>query len=229
MQSIDLLTLCDKYQFDYLSYMHFVSSVGDLTAIRKNKDGTLFRRNYERAILMLCVANKYQSTRFLEFGTGRGFVTACISCLKHVQSIFTIDKDHSQNADKILSSIPDVKSEKINFLCKNSMNLSSSDISHDFDLVFIDGEHSEKAAKNDFELALKCTTDNAIIVFDDYRNKHRGVKKFIKSLKFEKFLVFTDGWIYKNNMIHKHGDADKIIDGKEYNSGQVVLFKNHQE
>ena len=39
-------------------------------------------------------------------------------------------------------------------------------------------------------------------------------------------LVYTDGWVYKNEFIREHGDADKVIGNKEVGSGQVILFKN---
>ena len=95
-----------------------------------------------------------------------------------------------------------------------------------FDLVFIDGEHTAKAVANDFKVALKYTTEDALIVFDDFRRKHKGVRKHIISLPFDKILVYTDGWIYNNILIAFHGDADKVVDKKEVGSGQVVLYKN---
>lgn len=225
----DILSLCRSWQFDYQNYKQEVLRIGDVCAIRKAKNGRLFRRDYERAILLLAVASKYQSQRVLEFGTGRGFVSACLSMLEHVSHIATIDKLRQEKTRKLVESVAARGLDKIQFVSTNTFKLSHSAIKNDFDLVFIDGEHTEKAVKNDFKFAMKHTADDAIIVFDDYRNKHKGVKKYIKSLKYDKVLVYTDGWIYENIMINKHGDADVVKDQKEYKSGQVILYKNGQK
>ncbi len=224
-QSIDLISLLWSWHFAYSDHIDQVRSIGDVTAIRKDKKGRTFRRNYERAMLMMAVAWKYGSTKFLEFGTGRGFVTACLSTNDIISSITTIDKLDSEKTQRKMGELDGVNMSKIHFIRKNSFKIDASELSNDFDLVFIDGEHSQMAVKNDFDIALHSTTDNAIIVFDDCRNKHKGVKKFIKSLNYDKILVYTDGWIYENTAIAKHGDADKVVDGKEVGSGQVILYK----
>ena len=224
MRSTNILELFTEWDFDYLSYKDKVCSIGDICAIRTNDVGELFRRNYERGMLLLAVAWKYQLCRLLEFGTGRGFVVACVSLLDSIQDIYTIDRARERRTIGVAKKAGFLDS-RTHFIQKNSFKLKSVDLQDDFDLVFIDGEHSEKAVKNDFKIALQHTTKKAIIVFDDYRNKHKEVKKYIKLLKYDKLLVSTDGWIYDNIMIATHGDADKVIDNKEMGSGQVILNK----
>ncbi len=226
MNETNIVDLCKKWGFDIQQYKETVALIGDVCAIRRDKSGKSFRRNYERALVVLSAALHYKSTKFLEFGTGRGFVTACATLLDGLNSITTIDKLSKDATIGTISkvSIP-IDMSKINFISKDSKKLVPKDIGAGYDLVFIDGEHSASAVANDFALALECTTDDAVIIFDDFRNKHRGVKKFIASLEYTKTLVPSDGWVYKNRMIKKHGDADKVKDNKEIGSGQVVLWK----
>ncbi len=217
MNKTNILDLFKKWNFDYTKHEKRFKEIGDVTAIRY-KGKVPFRRNYERALLVYAVAEHFQCKNFVEFGTGRGFVTACVSLCESIQDIYTIDCLDS--GIKHIKSLSLDTFDKIHFIVKKSQDLKYDEIPESIDLVFIDGEHSYKAAQNDFSFV----KDRArIVVFDDYRNKHKGVKKFIKSIDYNKLLVSTDGWIYKNKMIKKHKDADKVVDGKEYDSGQVIV------
>ena len=113
MQSLDILSLFEKYGFNYLAYKDIVLKIGDICAIR-TKNGKSFRRNFERALLVMAVANQYRSTKVLEFGTGRGFVTGCLSLLDNVKEVWTIDK--LSDAEKIMSAIPEIQMNKIKFI-----------------------------------------------------------------------------------------------------------------
>ncbi len=228
MLEMDILSLLDEWNIDKDKYIDIVRDIGDVCAIRKTKKGVTFRRDYERGILLIAVALHFNSHKVLEFGTGRGFVAGCLSLLPSVESIHTIDKLKATETVGFMDKLSVINKEKVNFIQKNSFKLSAGDLDNDFDLVFVDGEHNRKAVSNDFNIAIKHTTDNAIIVFDDYRNKHKEVKKYISSLQYKKCVVFTDGWIYENVMISKHGDADKVDRGRERGSGQVVLWKNEK-
>lgn len=226
LKSIGLTNLAEEWGFSIGEYKDAILEIGDICAIRKTKQGKSFRRDYERGLLMIAVALRYKPKNVLEFGTGRGFVTTVLSMMDSVETICTIDKlPKSQTAD-IMRKSKYANMSKVKFVSKKSNKLNSSDISGEYDLVFIDGEHTGKAVAHDFKFSLKCTTPEAIIVFDDYRNKHAEVKKYIKNLQYDKILVYTDGWVYDNIMIHKHGDADKVVDNKEMGSGQVILFKS---
>ncbi|KKN24736.1 hypothetical protein LCGC14_0891830 [marine sediment metagenome] len=229
IKQTDLISLCNEWQFDYKKYQSRVLSIGDVCAIRKAKNGQRFRRNYERAMVVLAAASRYGSRRMLEFGTGRGFTAASLSMFDQVEEIVTIDKLKQITAIQAVASlnVEGVFPAKINYLSKNTFEISDNDITGKFDLVFIDGEHTSKAVAHDFQFAMEHTTDDAVIIFDDYRNKHKGVKKYIKSLKHAKILVYSDGWLYENILIASHGDADRVKDNKEYGSGQVILLKEH--
>jgi len=222
----NVVSVCEKWGFDIGQYKNTVLDIGDTCAIRKDKQGT-FRRNFERGILLLAVAIHYKVVKCLEFGTGRGFASACISLAPTVDRIITIDSLAKEKTVDVIGRVScvNIDTSKILFISANSKKLKPKNIGESFDFVFIDGEHSFEGVRNDFLLALECSTPDAVIVFDDYRNKHRGVKKYIKSLEYDKMLVSSDGWIYRNERLKFHGDADKIVGGKESGSGQVILYR----
>ena len=220
MKKIDIISFLKYCDFDYRQYIEEVLRIGDTTAIRELR-GVTYRRNYERGLLLMAIIHKFDSTKFLEFGTGRGFATACALFLKNGLDITTIDNKSSEQSKNLIEGLG-ICTNSIFFLGMNSKHLSAEDIGDGFDLVFIDGGHDYKSVKNDYEIAVKCC-EKGIIVFDDFRNKHAGVKKFIKSLDVTKILVNTQGWIWKNKMMKKTKDGDGIIDDKEYKSGQVIV------
>jgi len=225
LKQTDLISLAKEWNFSINEYSNIVKEIGDVCAIR-HKKGKPFRRDYERGLLMIAVSIHYNCHRLLEFGTGRGFVTSCLSMLSNVRHITTIDQLREEETLGVMSESFYSDMSKVEFISKKSKNLKNNDTKDDYDLVFIDGEHTHSAVANDFKFAINHTVDDAIIVFDDYRNKHKGVKKYIKSLPYDKILVYTDGWVYDNKFIKTHGDADKVVDNKEVGSGQVILFKD---
>ena len=225
MQTIDVISFFTKLNIDYLSKRELFLSIGDATAIRY-KNGVPFRRNYERGLLLYGIAEYFKCKSFLEIGTGRGYVTACVSTSEHVEKIDTIDIESTEMAIECLNQVSGVCVNKINFITQDSKNIDFSKLLPSYDMIFIDGEHTHDGVKNDFSIASRLSN---IIIFDDYRNKHKGVKSFIKSIVKSNEIcwatvVSSDGWIYENKFIKSHGDVDKLIDGKEHKSGQVVSF-----
>ncbi len=53
--------------------------LGDATALRQRADGSFFRANYERGILLYALVAKQRPTCVLEFGTGRGYGCLCMA------------------------------------------------------------------------------------------------------------------------------------------------------
>ena len=223
MEKTNIIDFTKRLGFDYKQYCEEVVRIGDKTALRVFK-GAKYRRNYERALLLMSIIQSLDVKKFLEFGTGRGFVTACALLVKPTLKISTIDHKYSAQAKELLIELG-MDISNISFIYSDSEKLLAKDIGLDFDLVFIDGGHEYDSVKNDFGLARKCCS-SGVIVFDDFRNKHSGVKKFIKMLDVPKILVNSHGWVWKNKMIAKTRDADGISDNREYKSGQVVVDIN---
>lgn len=221
MIKTNIIDLCIALGFDYKKYIEDIIRIGDLTAKREYK-GQHYRRNYERAFILMSLLHKYKISKFLEFGTGRGFSVACVLFLNPKTEAYTIDINCQDNTKKLISSLGiDISNATFIKAKSNSIKFVLPDV----DMVFIDGGHTFDEVKNDFEISKKICK-KGFIVFDDFRKKHKGVKKYIKSIVGEKILVQSDSWIIKNDLIHKVGNSDTIIDGKEYDSGQVIFPVN---
>ena len=63
-----------------------------------------------------------------------------------------------------------------------------------FDLIHIDGEHSQKAIERDLKVAANVLSDSGVIIVDDYRHQHfpgiaAGVFKFLNLNDFASFCL----------------------------------------
>ncbi len=63
-----------------------------------------------------------------------------------------------------------------------------------FDLIHIDGEHSQKAIERDLKVASTVLTDSGVVIVDDYRHQHfpgiaAGVFNFLNSNDFASFCL----------------------------------------
>jgi predicted O-methyltransferase YrrM len=219
MHKTNITSLLTIWNIKHDDWHNKIIEIGDQTAIRI-KNGIKYRRNYERGLLLFSLVNHFKVRKFLEFGTGRGFSTACALLADPSIEMFTIDSVSSSAAKNLLLELK-FELKNVHFIESDSTKLGYK-LPNDFDLVFIDGGHDYDTVKNDYQIAL-AHCSRGIILFDDYRNKHKGVKKVIKKIKKEKILVNSDGWIFENKLIHEVGDADNILDGKETASGQVIV------
>lgn len=221
MKNISIVGLLERMSFDYKSIVSEIKRIGDVTAIRK-KGSVTYRRNYERAILIVALARHYGLSDFLEFGTGRGFVCAALLSLCNMNRISTIDKQSIPEALSLIESL-NLDSSTIDGIVAEANAMKPANLKHDYDLVFIDAQHDGKSVGLNYNLAKTSLKKPNIIIFDDYRNKFSSVKKKIDRMSFKhKLVVHTDGWIIKNAAISSAKDADKVVNGKEYVSGMVL-------
>jgi predicted O-methyltransferase YrrM len=221
MKSMGITDLLESFSYPYTEMVDSIVAIGDVTAIRERK-GQKFRRNYDRGFLILALAQHFGLTDFLEFGTGRGFVCACL--LKHARTnvITTIDLKSTEEASGLIRSLG-LDDSGIRYVKANANKLAPQQLSGEFDLVFIDAQHDGKSIEKNYNFIKPMLKPRSIVVFDDYRKKHATVKQKVDAIPIRhKLLVHTDGWIIPNKFIAVHGDADKVKDGKEYRSGMVV-------
>src|SRR3989338_4940337 len=99
---LDIISLFDIWKFDYSKYAEDIIRIGDLTAIRFLK-GKPYRRNYERALLLLGLAKKIGAKTFFEFGTGRGFCSAVMAQAE--LKVYTVDNESHTNTKAIIKSL----------------------------------------------------------------------------------------------------------------------------
>ena len=85
-----------------------------------------------------------------------------------------------------------------------------------FDIIFIDGDHTYEGVKNDFLNYYKLLNETGIMIFDDYNQapNNKGVYKFINEIKNNKKL-----FRYNYSFIDKEHTISK------YNNGIIAFFK----
>lgn len=98
-----------------------------------------------------------------------------------------------------------VSNSSINLIQGNSTNPSTLSVLEDrlgskrIDLLFIDGDHSYKGIKLDFENYSTFLSDNAIIIFDDYNSKWPGVIQYCDELILSSNSGITKIGLFNNN------------------------------
>jgi len=152
--------------------------IGEFTAKRDRKPGdpnykkagAFYRSNYERGILIYYLIRQYNLTSMLEIGFGRGYATFCAARAFHdagiVGKITTIDPVVDEKYLGMLQNVfPKEWFKSINF-CRGTSESALPSIKENYDLVYIDGDHSYAGTKHDWEN----TKDkwNKFLLFDDY-------------------------------------------------------------
>lgn len=226
---IDKLAELD-FPLENLSLGDF-DAIGEFTA-KKHRDpssdlykkvGCFYRPNYERGLLIYSLIRKYKIKSYLEIGFGRGYSTFCAAKAMDEDGIdgkiVTIDpnfdKNHLQNLSKIF---PKSWFEKIEFM--NAKSEDALPTLGDFDMIYIDGDHTYDAVKKDWDL---CKDKwNKVVLFDDYHLPTKSQKdidcaKLIDQIEDDsKELIIMDRRIFLD---------DRGMKDDEIDYGQVVLTR----
>jgi predicted O-methyltransferase YrrM len=217
-------------------------AIGEFTAKKKrdpNTDlyktaGCFFRPNYERGILLYALVKKYNIQSYLEIGFGRGYSAFCVAkamCDCGIDGeIVTIDPNFNEDHLKNLANVfPAAWFKKIRF-ARGTSELAMPEISNNFDIIYIDGDHRYEAVKLDWEL----TKDkfNKFIIFDDYHlpeisQKDIECARLVDEIENDsKELILMDRRIFfddrgiKDDEI-KYGQV--IIKNSEFNESNYLL------
>jgi hypothetical protein len=123
---------------------------------------------------------------------------------------------HPETRDYFLNSVNLLKlSEKIN----SHHNFDELDASQPglFDLIHINGEHSETAVLNDIERSIKYLSQDGILVIDDIFHREfprvsSAVYKFVHSNSISPFLISGDKiWLCFPNFFNEYSELTKNI------------------
>lgn len=152
--------------------------IGEFTAKRDRKPddpnykkyGAFFRANYERGILIYHLIRQFNLASMLEIGFGRGYATFCAARAFHDSGIpgkiVTIDPALDENYLKALQHVlPQDWFTYVTFMKGPSQTVLPK-TEGNFDLVYIDGDHSYAGTRSDWEM----TKDrfDKFLLFDDY-------------------------------------------------------------
>ena len=207
--------------------------IGEFTAKRDRrlddpnykKYGAFYRANYERGILIYHLIRQFNLTSMLEIGFGRGYATFCAARAFHDAGvggkIVTIDPSLDENYVKALQSVfPHDWFTYVTFMKGRSQDVLKK-VEGQFDLVYIDGDHSYVATKEDWLL----TKDkyNKFLLFDDYHLPSKEDKGTIQcSVAIDevddpsKELIIMDRRMFFD---------DRQFTDDQINYGQVLLSK----
>lgn len=206
-------------------------AIGELTAKKsRSRDSELYRKvgcfyrpNYERGMLIHALIKKYNVQSYLEIGFGRGYSSLCaIKAMNEAGidgKVTTIDPNfdqiHLQNLTKFFPHQWFQKMEFINSKSENALpNLGQ------FDMIYIDGDHTYEGVKKDWDLCKDRW--NKILLFDDYHmptkiQKDIECSKLIDQIEDEsKELIIMDRRIFFD---------DRRMSDEEIDYGQVLLTK----
>lgn len=188
------------------------------------KVGCFFRPNYERGMLIYSLIRRYKVQSYLEIGFGRGYSAFCAAKAMDEEGIdgkiVTIDpnfdRNHLQNLSKIF---PKSWFEKMEFVQAKSED--SLPTLGNFDMIYIDGDHTYDAVKKDWEL---CKDKwNKVCLFDDYHLATKEEDANIQCARVidqiendTKELIIGDRRIFLD---------DRGLKDEEIDYGQVVMVK----
>lgn len=186
-----------------------------------------FKINYDRKSIIVKHVKKNQPSKILEIGvhTG-GFATRMLSQLTKnnlANTFYTgidlfAEMQTPQNHAVEISMWPGSKINVLKNIKKAAPNANINLIqssSHDYlikdnnkyDLIFIDGGHSYKTVKADWELSSKLLNDEGVIFFDDFTSENGalksgfGIRKVIEEIDITvwKVKVFSNTDLFKKN------------------------------
>jgi predicted O-methyltransferase YrrM len=186
--------------------------------------GCFFRPNYERGILIYSLIKKYNIKSFLEIGFGRGYATLCAAMAMHEAfgpgegRIVTIDPGLDEKFINFLSEKYPAEWFKMIEFKKGFSNAVVPSLDEKFDFIYIDGDHTYNAVKEDWENTKE--KFNKFLMFDDYHLPTKTQSEIqcanlIDSIDDDtKELIIMDRRIFFD---------DRRIPDEEIDYGQVLL------
>jgi predicted O-methyltransferase YrrM len=137
----------------------FKSNQRKISAIAKNAG-----ISWKRSKLLYRLTHYLNIHRVIELGTSVGLGTASLAANPKVE-ILTMEgcpetaKVAKAHLEKFQFKNIDLKIEKFNEVLPN--------LNNEFDLIYIDGNHSKEATLENFKLLLKLKHNNSLFIFDD--------------------------------------------------------------
>lgn len=206
--------------------------IGEYTAKRNRspndtlykKVGAFYRSNYERGILIYYLIKQHRLNSMLEIGFGRGYATLCAAKAFHDMgidgTITTIDPTFDEQFLNALTKIFPPEWFKMIKFVKGASQAVLPTLTEQFDLVYIDGDHSYEATKFDWEHTKE--KYKKFLLFDDYHMPSKddaGIRcaQLIDEIDDPtKELIIMDRVIFEN---------DKKLRPEDIDYGQVLLTR----
>jgi predicted O-methyltransferase YrrM len=165
------------------------NSLFEVEKISSQINNETFHHHYH---ILYDIANSYPNDyklNYVEIGCYAGG-SACLMLQRENTNVFSIDLGYPIDPDVVMQNVNKLNKHNNNY---NYIKGSSHDLetfnklieyTDEIDILFIDGDHTYKGVKNDFELYSKLVKNGGYIIFDDY-NDHKfspDVKKYVNNL-----------------------------------------------
>lgn len=143
---------------------------------------------------------------------------------------FYYENNSSERMMEFLKQISS-ETEKIKCIDKSSTEIKPKEIVIKPNLCFIDGEHTDKAAFNDFQFCLKILEKNGTIIFHDANIVFNGIRKALnyldkKDISYKAFNLPDSLFVvsFDLSIIEDSGITERIFDNyKSYLFGLETL------
>lgn len=206
--------------------------IGEFTAKKQRgqdsenfqKFGAFFRPNYERGMLIAALIKKYNVSRYLEVGFGRGYSSICAAMAMAESGtagkVVTVDPNFNDEHMNNISKIFPHEWLRLIELQKKTSDEYFSQTTDEFDMIYIDGDHRYEAVLRDWSNAKDRASK--IVLFDDYHlpgktQKDMDVSNVVDGIEgYDKTLIKMDRRIFFD---------DRRVSDADLDYGQVLIIK----
>jgi predicted O-methyltransferase YrrM len=189
------------------------TSIELVNNIISEMDGKTFHNHYH-ILYDICESFDKDDLIYLEIGSYCGGSASLVSKSKKVKNVYSIDIGYPINENIPIKNVNKFKHDNCTYeyIKGNSMDKTIVDLVvekiKNVDVLFIDGDHSEKAVISDFKNYSNLVTKGGYIIFDDYLDKahspevKRAVDSIVRNLNINEFEVIGSlkyNYLYKTN------------------------------
>ena len=140
--------------------------------------------NHTDMVYVCAIAKALNARRIFEIGTYRGQTTCALAQVCPEAEVFTLnlppeaDPRYAPFLGWYIRKSP--FRDRIHQLFSNSFSFDTTPYRKSMDLVFIDGDHSYDAVKNDTQKALELLRPGGILLWHDFAGKCPGVVRWVE-------------------------------------------------
>ena len=167
-------------------------------------------KNSKYGELLYRVVESYKPKNILELGTSFG-ISTCYLAKGYIDSQIQTFEGCPSTAEIAKQNFKQLNIKNINIIVGDFKNTLVKNINTDIDLAFVDGNHNKKSTIEYFELILKYSNNQTIMIFDDihWSNEMEQAWRFIReseetTITIDLFfigIVFLDKKLSKEDYI----------------------------
>lgn len=199
MKTLSLKEFFNLIGYDWEKDKNQIKTICHYTKTRVNPNITEVKLGFgtEQTFLIKAIAEWANIQSFFEIGTGRGTACYAVSLIPNVNSIHTVDilnfnqkfstaigyKPANVSLADIKNMIPFEEKNKVSFHHRNEFPLLRKQFKNQFDLAFIDGDHTNRAViLEDYAVCQDVLKKDGIILWDDWDPDRFAVKGIVEDI-----------------------------------------------